>query len=253
MTKDMLKGRVALVTGSTRRIGREIVLALARAGADVVIHGRKDREAGEAVRREAEALRVSASLVLADVSDRAAVGRMMEDVVARHGRLDILVNNAAVRRRRPLEEIGQEEWREVVGIILDGAFHCAQCAATHLARGGKGRIINIGGDTAFTGAREHAHVVAAKSGLSGLTRALAAELGPKGVTVNMVSPGLVIASGDDPVRTAERRAHYTADRFALGRPGSPADIAAAVVALAGDDLSYVTGQTIHVNGGFYMT
>jgi len=249
----MLKGRVALVTGSTRRIGREIVLALARAGADVVIHGRQDRAAGEAVRREAEALRVSASLALADVSDRTAVARMIEDAVARHGRLDILVNNAAVRRRRPLEEIGPEEWREVVGIILDGAFHCAQCAAAHLARGGKGRIINIGGDTAFTGAREHAHVVAAKSGLSGLTRALAAELGPKGVTVNMVSPGLVIASGDDPVRTAERRAHYTADRFALGRPGSPADIAAAVVALAGDDLAYVTGQTIHVNGGFYMT
>jgi len=253
MSKGVLTGRVALVTGSTRRIGREILLALAAAGADVIVHGRKDGEAGDAVRREAEALGVNASVALADVSDRAEVARMIDAAVARHGRLDILVNNAAVRRSRALADIGPDEWREVVGIILDGAFHCSQLAAPHLARGGKGRIINIGGATAFTGARDHAHVVAAKAGLSGLTRALAADLGPQGVTVNMVSPGLVEASGDDPVRTAERRKHYTWDRFPLGRPGSPSDIASAVAALAGDTLAYVTGQTLHVNGGFFMT
>jgi 3-oxoacyl-[acyl-carrier protein] reductase len=253
MTQRVLTGRVALVTGSTRRIGREIVLALAAAGADVVVHGRKDGDAASTVRREAQARGVNASVALADVSDRIAVAAMIEAAAARHGRLDILVNNAAVRRSRPLADIGPDEWRQVVGIILDGAFYCAQAAAPYLARGGKGRIINIGGATAFTGARDHAHVVAAKAGLSGLTRALAADLGPQGVTVNMVSPGLIEAPGDDPVRTAERRAHYTADRFALGRPGSPSDIASAVVALAGDSLAYVTGQTLHVNGGFYMT
>jgi 3-oxoacyl-[acyl-carrier protein] reductase len=253
MRKGVLTGRVALVTGSTRRIGREILLALATAGADVVVHGRKDGDAANAVRREAEAQGVNASVALADVSDRDAVVAMIEAAAARHGRLDILINNAAVRRSRSLADIGPEEWRQVVGIILDGAFYCAQAAAPHLARGGKGRIINIGGATAFTGARDHAHVVAAKAGLSGLTRALAADLGPKGVTVNMVSPGLIEASGDDPVRSAERRKHYTADRFALRRAGSPADIASAVVALAGDSLAYVTGQTLHVNGGFYMT
>jgi 3-oxoacyl-[acyl-carrier protein] reductase len=253
MSERVLTGRVALVTGSTRRIGREILLALAAAGADVVVHGRKDGDAADTVRREAEAQGVNASVALADVSDRGAVVAMIDAAAARHGRLDILVNNAAVRRSRSLADIGPDEWRQVVGIILDGAFYCAQAAAPHLARGGKGRIINIGGATAFTGARDHAHVVAAKAGLSGLTRALAADLGPKGVTVNMVSPGLIEASGDDPVRTAERRKHYTADRFPLGRPGSPSDIASAVVALAGDSLAYVTGQTLHVNGGFYMT
>ncbi len=253
MTIRPLTGRVALVTGSTRRIGREIVLALAAAGADVVVHGRKDRGAGDAVCREAKALGVKSSLALADVSDRSQVAAMIDATVTQHGRLDILVNNAAVRRRRALAEIGPEEWREVVGVILDGAFHCSQLAAPHLVRGGKGRIINIGGATAFTGATEHAHVVAAKAGLSGLTRALAADLGPQGVTVNMISPGLVETPGDDPVRVAERRKHYTLDRFALGRPGTPSDIASAVVTLAGDSLAYVTGQTIHVNGGFFMT
>jgi 3-oxoacyl-[acyl-carrier protein] reductase len=253
MSERVLTGRVALVTGSTRRIGREILLALAAAGADVVVHGRKDGDAADTVRREAEAQGVNASVALADVSDRGAVVAMIDAAAARHGRLDILVNNAAVRRSRSLADIGPDEWRQVVGIILDGAFYCAQAAAPHLARGGKGRIINIGGATAFTGARDHAHVVAAKAGLSGLTRALAADLGPKGVTVNMVSPGLIEASGEDPVRTAERRKHYPADRFPLGRPGSPSDIASAVVALAGDSLAYVTGQTLHVNGGFYMT
>jgi 3-oxoacyl-[acyl-carrier protein] reductase len=253
MTMRPLTGRVALVTGSSRRIGREIVLALAAAGADVVVHGRKDERAAEDVRREADALGVGASIALADVSDLTAVAGMIEAAVARHGRLDILVNNAAVRRRRALAEIGAEEWREVLGVILDGAFYCAQCAAPHLARGGRGRIINIGGATAFTGAREHAHVVAAKAGLSGLTRALAADLGPQGVTVNMVSPGLVETSEDDPVRAAERRKHYTADRIPLARPANPSDVASAVLALAGDGLSYVTGQTLHVNGGFFMT
>jgi 3-oxoacyl-[acyl-carrier protein] reductase len=253
VTDRPLIGRVALVTGSSRRIGREIALALAAAGAGIVVHGRKDNDAAEKVRREAEALGVKASAALGDVSDRAAVGAMIDAAVACHGRLDILVNNAAVRRRRALGEISAAEWREVVGIILDGAFNCAQAAAPHLVRGGKGRIINIGGDSAFTGAREHAHVVAAKSGLSGLTRALAADLGPQGVTVNMVSPGLVEAKEDDPKLVAQRRQHYTADRFPLGRPGTPHDIASAVVALAGDGLAYVTGQTVHVNGGFFMT
>lgn len=253
MTDRALLGRVALVTGSSRRIGREIVLALAAAGANVIVHGRGNRDAAEAVRREAEALRVKASVALCDVADHASVGTMIENAVAQHGRLDILVNNAAVRRRRGLAEITVAEWREVVGIILDGAFHCAQAAAPHLVRGGKGRIINIGGDSAFTGARDHAHVIAAKAGLQGLTRALAADLAAQAVTVNMISPGYIEAKEDDPKRTAERRQHYALDRIPLGGPGSPGHIAAVVTALAGDGFSYVTGQTLHVNGGFLMT
>src|SRR5262245_30412710 len=191
MTDRMLAGRVALVTGSSRRIGREIVLALARTGANVVVHGRGNRQAAEAVKAEAEALGVKATTALCDVSDRASVGRMIDAIVADHGGLDILVNNAAVRKRAELAAITAAEWREVLGIILDGAFHCAQAAAPHLARGSHGRIINIGGESAWTGARDHAHVIAAKAGLQGLTRALAADLAPQQVTVNMISPGFI--------------------------------------------------------------
>lgn len=252
MGEQPLLGRVALVTGSSRRIGREIILALARAGADVVVHGRGNSAAANDVQAEAEALGVRASIALCDVSDRLSVGRMIDRVVAHHGRLDILVNNAAVRKRTELAAISAAEWREVLGIILDGAFNCAQAAAPHLARGGHGRIINIGGESAFTGARDHAHVIAAKSGLQGLTRALAVDLASERITVNMVSPGIIEAKEDDPKRTAERRSHYSIDRIPLGRPGSPDDIAAVVTAIASDAFGYVTGQTIRANGGFFM-
>ena len=120
-------------------------------------------------------------------------------------------------------------------------------------RASKGRIVNIGGDSAFTGARDHAHVIAAKAGLQGLTRALAADLAPQAVTVNMISPGYIEAKEDDPKRTAERRQHYALDRIPLGSPGAPGNIADVVTALAGDGFAYVTGQTLHVNGGFFMT
>jgi 3-oxoacyl-[acyl-carrier protein] reductase len=250
MSERQLAGRVALVTGSSRRIGREIVQTLARAGANVVVHGRSNRDAAEAVRREAEAIGVKATVALCDVSQQEDVRRMIEAVVAAHGRLDILVNNASVRRRRALGDVTLAEWREVLGITLDGAFFCAQAAAPHLVRGGVGRIINIGGDSAFTGATDHAH--AAKAGLQGLTRALAADLAAHQVTVNMVSPGYIEASEDDPKRTAERRQHYAIDRIPLGHPGAPPNIAEVVTALAGDGFAYVTGQTLHVNGGFLM-
>jgi 3-oxoacyl-[acyl-carrier protein] reductase len=247
-----LTGRVALVTGSSRRIGREIVLALARAGAAIVVHGRSNRNAAEAVKAEAEALGTRASIALCDVSDRSSVGQMIDAAAAHHGGLDILVNNAAVRKRAELGAITVADWREVLGIILDGAFNCAQAAAPYLARGGHGRIINIGGESAFTGARDHAHVIAAKSGLQGLTRALAADLASQKITVNMVSPGFIEAKEDDPKRSAERRQHYAMDRIPLGHPGSPDDIAAVVTAIASDAFAYVTGQTIRANGGFFM-
>src|ERR1043166_972144 len=253
MTDRPLAGRVALVTGSSRRMGREIVLTLARAGADVVVHGAHNRAAADAVAGEAAALGVKSSAALCDVQDAAAVRAMIDAAVTAHGRLDTLVNNAAVRKRRALADITQAEWRVVLGIILDGAFNCAQAAAPHLARGGKGRIVNIGGDSAFTGARDHAHVIAAKAGLQGLTRALAADLAPQAVTVNMISPGYIEAKEDDPKRTAERRQHYAIDRIPLGSPGGPKNIADCGAAPAGDGFAYVTGQTLHVNGGFFMT
>jgi len=247
-----LAGRVAIVTGSGRRIGREIAEALARAGAAVVVNARSNQQQADEAVAAIEKAGGRAISVLANVSKREDAERLVATTVEKLGRLDILVNNAAVRARREVGEISDAEWREVIGVILDGSFFLTRAAIPHLAKGGRGRIINIGGATAFTGADAHAHVVAAKAGLSGLTRALAVELGPKGITVNMVSPGLVEAPGDDPKRAAERREHYHMDRIALGRPAAPADIGSAVVAVAGDALGYLTGQTVHMNGGFYM-
>lgn len=247
-----LSGRVAIVTGSGRRIGRVIALRLAEAGAAVVVNARANAAEADAVVGEIERAGGRAAACLADVSKSADAARLVAMAVERFGRLDILVNNAAVRARTELMAITDEEWRRVTGIILDGSFYLSRAAAPHLKIGGKGRIINIGGATAFTGAAAHAHVVAAKAGLSGLTRALAAELGRDGITVNMVSPGLVETPEDDPKRAAERRQHYKMELIPMGRPAGPDDIAAAVVAVAGDGMAYLTGQTVHMNGGFYM-
>jgi 3-oxoacyl-[acyl-carrier protein] reductase len=247
-----LAGRVAIVTGSGRRIGREIAEALARAGASVVINSRSNQQEADTAVAAIEKAGGKACAVLADVSKREDADRLIATAVEHFGRLDILVNNAAIRARRKVGDITDAEWRNVLGVILDGSFFLTRAAVPHLEKSGHGRIINIGGATAFTGADAHAHVVAAKAGLSGMTRALAVELGPKGITVNMVSPGFVEAPEDDPARTAQRRAQYPMDQIPLGRPAAPTDIASAVVAVASDSLAYLTGQTIHMNGGFYM-
>ena len=249
----ILDGRVAIVTGSGRRIGRTIAMEMAAAGASVVVNARSNAAQADEVVTEINRTGGQAIACLADVSKSADANRLVATAVERFGRLDIVVNNAAVRTKRALADITDAEWRQVVGIILDGPFYLARAAVPHLTKGGTGRIINIGGATAFTGADAHAHVVAAKAGLSGMTRALAVEFGRHGITVNMVSPGLVETPEDDPKRAAERRHHYQMDRIPLGRPATPEDIARAVVAVASDSMAYLTGQTVHMNGGFFMS
>jgi 3-oxoacyl-[acyl-carrier protein] reductase len=249
---EPLAGRAALVTGASRRIGRAIALALAAAGADVAVHGHKDRQAAE---ESAKAIRDKgrrATVVLGDVSAPQAVESIVGDTVRALGRLDILVNNASVRGHSDIHDTSYEDWRRVVGITLDGAFLCVKAAVPHLMKSGSGRIINIGGATGHAGAAHHMHVVAAKAGLLGLTKALAHDLGVHGITVNMVSPGLIEADGDDPKRAAERRQVYLVDRLPLRRPGRPEEVAAAVVTLAKPESDYITGQTLHVNGGALM-
>ncbi len=247
-----LKGRVAIITGSGRRIGREIAQSLSAAGASVVVNTRSNKAEADAVVTAIEQAGGSAIAVIADVARSADADRLVAATVTHFGRLDIVVNNAALRARQTIGEITDDDWHKVIGVILNGAFFMSRAAAPHLARSGHGRIINIGGATAFTGATAHAHVVAAKAGLSGLTRALAIEFGDKAITVNMVSPGFVEAPGDDPARTAQRRAHYPIEDIPLGRPATPLDIASAVVTVAGDGLEYLTGQTLHINGGYFM-
>ena len=181
------------------------------------------------------------------MTDEVAVGRMAAAAVARFGRIDILVNNAAVRREQAFAEMSLAAWREILMIILDGAFICAKACLPQLAASGAGAIVNIGGLTAHLGANRRAHVVAAKAGLVGLTRALAHELAAQNVTVNCVSPGRIATERRGPEPNAHRVPSLT------GTSGAPDDIAATVRFLAGPRARYITGQTIHVNGGAYLS
>ena len=242
--------RVALVTGAGRNIGRAIALALAAGGASIVVNASSSHDEIADVVRDIEAAGGRALPVLADVRDRDAIARMVEAAVDAFGGIDILVNNAALRRESPFESIGAAEWREVVAITLDGAVHCAQACLPHLRASPAPAVVNVGGLTAHTGAKMRAHVVAAKAGLTGLTRALAQELAADNITVNCVSPGLI-----DTVRNAASSApaHHRTTVNAVGRRGTAVEVAAAVNYLCGPGARYVTGQTLHVNGGAWMT
>ncbi|WP_075215806.1 SDR family oxidoreductase [Mongoliimonas terrestris] len=246
-----LAGQVALVTGSVRRIGRATALALAGAGADVVINARSSRDEAEATAREVEALGVRAMVHLADVTDEAAVGAMTDAVVERFGRLDILVNNAAIRREGAFTEMPLAEWREIMSVVLDGAFLCARAAIPHMKRQGGGRIVNIGGVSAHTGAIERAHVATAKMGLVGLTHALAVEFAPTGITVNCIAPGKI--GGKRSATSGAGVALPNGGRPLVSREGTVDDVAAVILTVCGPAGGFITGQTIHVNGGLYLT
>ena len=241
-----LSGKVALVTGGARNIGRAIALALAEAGANVAIVTRTDQAAADDTVSALRQRGVAAESFLADVADEGQVNATVDAIVTRFGRLDILVNNAAVRTEVPFAELSFAEWRRIIGIALDGAFLCAKAALPALAASG-GTIINIGGLTAYTGGEHRAHVIAAKAGLDGLTRALAVELAPQGITANLVSPGLI-----ETVRAGSSPQHHKTRGTLVGRRGTPEEVAGMVRYLAGPGGRYITGQTIHVNGGAYL-
>jgi 3-oxoacyl-[acyl-carrier protein] reductase len=245
-----LTGKVALVTGGARNIGSAIAGALAAGGAAVMVNARTSRAEAEQTVAQIRAAGGRAALHIADVTGEAAVSGLVEATVAAFGRLDVLVNNAAIRAETPFPEMRFEDWRRVLATVLDGAFLCTQACLPHMARAGGGAVVNIGGMTAHRGARGRAHVVAAKAGLAGLTRALALDLAPQGVTVNCVVPGTI-----DTVRGLPGAPERPAHRQGLppvGRRGAPEEIAAAVRFLCGPGARYITGQSLHVNGGGYM-
>src|SRR5499427_6845800 len=190
MTKE-LSGRVAIVTGAGRNIGRAIAFALADGGAAVVVNARSNLKEAEAVASEIERGGGKALAVTADVADADAVGTMVAAAASRFGRIDILVNNAAVRVEQALETMTLADWRAVTGVILDGAFNCVKACLPHLKASGAGVIINIGGLSAHIGAARRPHVVTAKAGIVGFTRALAHELAPDKIRVNTVTPGVM--------------------------------------------------------------
>ena len=238
-----LAGKVALVTGGARNIGRAICRALSAGGAAVMVNARTSRREAE----ETVALIGSAAaFCIADITDPPQVSSLIKQTVSRFGRLDILVNNAAVRPDAPFESMAFDEWRKVMSIVLDGAFLCTQACLPHMVEAGGGTVINIGGLTGHRGASGRAHVVTAKAGLAGMTKALALDLASKHITVNCVVPGTI---------GSERGQPHPAGRHSIppiGRRGEPEEVAAMVRMLCGPDARYITGQSIHVNGGGYL-
>jgi 3-oxoacyl-[acyl-carrier protein] reductase len=247
-TARELEGRVALVTGAARNIGRAIAMALADAGASVAVNCKSSRAEAEAVVAEIAARGGKAAVYVADVTDETAVREMVDAVVKRFGRLDVLVNNAAVRDVTKIDDIDLATWRRVTGIILDGAFICVKACLPHLRKGGAGAIVSIGGMSGHTGATGRPHVIAAKLGLVGLTRGLAFDLAPDNITVNCVVPGLIDTQRGASSGTKTAHLHEPL----LGRRGKPEEVADVVRFLAGPRARYITGQDWHVNGGAYL-
>ncbi|MBK0392568.1 SDR family NAD(P)-dependent oxidoreductase [Ramlibacter algicola] len=253
--QDKLQGRVAIVTGGARGIGFGIAERLARDGAHVVIADVID-DTAQAAQRLAEQGR-SAQAWRLDVSQEREIGEFVRGVERQHGRIDILVNNAGISPKNNgtkflVEETSTENWSRVIAVNLTGPFLlCRECIPV-MRRQGHGRIVNITSQSARTRPEATSgHYAASKTGLMGLSRALAGEVGNGGITVNCVAPGVI----ETPMLSTfsdERRAHL-ASRIPMGAMGAPADIAAAVAFLASDDARYITGTTIDVNGGMFMT
>lgn len=242
-----LEGKVALVTGSGRNIGRATVLKLAAEGASVVVNSRANHQEADAVAEEARALGVKALSVVADVADRKAVEGMLARAMSEFGRVDILINNAAIRPHKPFTELTLEDWEEVRGVVLDGAFYCTRGVIESMVKNGYGRILFFTGEGAFQGAAQRGHVSAAKMGLVGLARSLANEFAPKNIRVNVVCPGSIDTSRVNPQWYAGRPPDSKG--IPLGRQGTVDEIAATCLFLVSDDGGFITGQTIHVNGG----
>jgi 3-oxoacyl-[acyl-carrier protein] reductase len=242
---------VALVTGSGRNIGRAIALALAGAGLNVVVNVRRHRAEGEEVAAAVRDLGMRSIVAVADVADPHAVGRLFAEARAALGPVTVLVNNAAIRTEMPIEELDFDEWRRVLGVVLDGAFLCSRAAIPDMRAAGRGRIVNIAGMSGQAGAADRAHVVASKAGLIGLTRALAVELGADGITVNAVSPGMMDTARNLETSPREPK-HHSGRSVPVGRRGRPEEIGAAVRYLVSDEAAFVTGQVLSVNGGAFI-
>ena len=243
-----LAGKVAIVTGAGRNIGRAIARQLAAAGASVVVNARSNKAEADAVVREIEAAGGKAMAVLADVGDAAAVEAMAQAALKRFGRIDILVNNAALRREKPIDQMSYADWREMMNATLDSAFHGVKACLPAMKKNG-GTIINIGGMSAHIGSKGRAHVMTAKAALVGFSRALAHDLAADRITANCVVPGAIDTTrpGSSPAP-----AHHLTHGTITGERGKPDDVAAMVRFLCGPGGRYVTGQTIHVSGGAFL-
>lgn len=241
-----LDGHVALVTGANRNIGRAIALELARRGCAVVVNASRSREEAEAVAAEARREGVKAAALLADVGRADDVRGLAQRALAEFGKVDVLVNNAAIRPEAPFLDLSEADWHRVLDVDLNAAFYTAKAFLPGMVAQGWGRIINLTGMNAMQGYVARAHVSTAKHGVWGLTKALAREFGPQGVTVNAISPGPIESE-----RMTDAQAHHIRSmqaRVPLGRLGTPREVASLCGWLASDDGAFVSGQMIGVNG-----
>jgi 3-oxoacyl-[acyl-carrier protein] reductase len=244
-----LKDRVALVTGASQGIGRATSLALAAAGARVIAAAR-NREKLASVVQEITAAGGEALAVAMDVADAEQIKAGFRQGLDRFGRLDVLVNNAAITRDALALRMKLDDWETVLRTNLTGAHLCIQQALAVMLRQRHGRIINVTSVVAETGNAGQANYVAAKAGLIGLTRAIAAEVASRSITVNAVAPGFIVSPMTDPL--PQKVKEELLARIPLGRMGQDAEVAAAIVFLASDEAAYITGHVLHVNGGMRM-
>ena len=247
-----LAGKVAIDTGAGQNIGRAIAERLVADGAAVAVNGRSDRASVDAVCESINAAGGRAVAIMGDVSMPDDVEHLIERCVAELGGIDIVVSNAGLRRQTPLIEMSYEEWREILSVALDGGFLLARHAVPQMIARGGGAIVAISGISNRVGTPNRCHVSASKAGVEGLMRSLAVELGPHGIRCNCVSPGTI-----DTVRGASAGAlpptRSSMDSIPLGRKGSVQEIADTVAYLVGPGGGYVTGQTLHVNGGAFLS
>ncbi len=243
-----LSGRIAIVTGASRGIGRATAKMLAASGATVVAAAR-----GEHARETVDEIAAAggqAHLASLDVTERESIDRLVAGTLARSGRLDILVSNAGITRDQLMLRMKREDWDAVLGTNLTALFACAQAVLKPMVKQRSGRIIAISSVVGQAGNAGQANYAASKAGIIGFSKALALEVASRGITVNVVAPGLI---DTDMTRAMTDTAHETwASKIPLGRLGSPEDVASAVCFLASDAASYITGQVLAVNGGMYM-
>lgn len=245
-----LEGRSILVTGASRGIGREIALEFAREGANIAVNfSGSEAKANETV-DEIKAMGREAFAVQCDVSNAESVASMVKETIDRFGKLDVLVNNAGITKDNLIMRMKEEEWDDVININLKGVFLCTKAVTRQMMKQRSGRIVNIASIVGVSGNPGQANYVAAKAGVIGLTKTTAKELSSRNITVNAVAPGFITT--DMTEKLTEEVKSEMLKQIPLARFGEPKDIAKVAVFLASDDSSYMTGQTLHVDGGMVM-